>query len=96
MLDWLEDWYLSMCDGDWEHNYGITIETLDNPGWDLTIDLVNTGIELKDEKWNLIEESENNWYGYKITNNVFNAAGDPKKLNFLISLFRERISLPSS
>jgi hypothetical protein len=91
MINWLENWYLNMCDGDWEHDYGITIKTLDNPGWDLTIDLINTGIEFNDEKWNLVEKSETDWYGYKVTNNVFNASGDPQKLNFIISLFKEKI-----
>jgi hypothetical protein len=28
----LEAWYASRCDGEWEHGYGISIETLDNPG----------------------------------------------------------------
>lgn len=31
ILKWLENWYSSNCDGDWEHLYGITIRTLDNP-----------------------------------------------------------------
>jgi len=29
----LETWFASMCNGDWEHTYGITLETVDNPGW---------------------------------------------------------------
>jgi hypothetical protein len=35
----LEACYLRQCNGDWEHLYGITIETLDNAGWSVTIDL---------------------------------------------------------
>jgi hypothetical protein len=38
----LQRWYLDQCDGDWEHAYGITIDTLDNPGWSLRIDLTET------------------------------------------------------
>lgn len=30
----LQQWYHSMCDGDWEHCYGVKIETSDNPGGD--------------------------------------------------------------
>jgi len=41
-LDWLMSWYADQCDGDWEHQYGVCIETLDNPGWTLTIDLIGT------------------------------------------------------
>ncbi|TMB85990.1 MAG: hypothetical protein E6J45_14585 [Chloroflexi bacterium] len=31
----LQHWYLSRCDGEWEHQRGITIESLDNPGDDV-------------------------------------------------------------
>ncbi|WP_066978499.1 Imm53 family immunity protein [Streptomyces sp. NRRL F-4489] len=37
-------WYASQCDGDWEHEHGIRIETLDNPGWSVEIDLEETGL----------------------------------------------------
>jgi len=40
-----EAWYLRQCNGDWEHLYGITIETLDNAGWSVTIDLTGTKLE---------------------------------------------------
>jgi hypothetical protein len=32
LLKRLQDWYVSQCDGGWEHTYGISIDTLDNPG----------------------------------------------------------------
>lgn len=38
----LQDWYASQCNGDWEHTYGISLSTLDNPGWSLKVDLTNT------------------------------------------------------
>ena len=38
----LQAWYIAQCDGAWEHTYGIKIETLDNPGWMLRVDLVET------------------------------------------------------
>ena len=44
-LQRLESWYRSQCDGEWEHGFGITIETHDNPGWGLKIDLQGTGLE---------------------------------------------------
>ena len=28
----LQDWYFSKCDEDWEHEFGVKIDTLDNPG----------------------------------------------------------------
>lgn len=37
MLRALEDYYQAHCDGTWEHFYGFTLETCDNPGWMLNI-----------------------------------------------------------
>ena len=31
------EWFRSQCDGEWEHDNRIKIETLDNPGWDVWI-----------------------------------------------------------
>jgi hypothetical protein len=41
----LSAWYLKHCDGDWEHQAGIHINTLDNPGWRVTISLQGTDLE---------------------------------------------------
>lgn len=41
-LSWLMQWYLAQCDEDWEHQYGVNIDTLDNPGWSLKVDLQDT------------------------------------------------------
>lgn len=39
-LSRLERWFAAHCDGDWEHGYGVQIQTTDNPGW-----LVKIGID---------------------------------------------------
>ena len=44
-ISWLQNWYTTQCDGDWEHDHGITIWILDNPGWYIVIDLVDTPLE---------------------------------------------------
>jgi immunity protein 53 of polymorphic toxin system len=44
-IAFLETWFLSQCDGDWEHDARIEISTLDNPGWYLSIDLTATDLE---------------------------------------------------
>ena len=41
----LQAWYAAQCDGDWEHQHGLNIGTLDNPGWRVTIDLAGTPLE---------------------------------------------------
>ncbi len=38
----LEGWYVSQCNGMWEHAHGFTLGTIDNPGWTLTVDLAET------------------------------------------------------
>ncbi|MBE6671649.1 MAG: rhodanese-related sulfurtransferase, partial [Ruminococcaceae bacterium] len=45
LLDKLQKWFQIHCDGDWEHSYGVTIDTLDNPGWKISIDLNDTMLE---------------------------------------------------
>lgn len=89
-MDWLSHWYTSQCDGDWEHGYGITIETLDNPGWSITvdIDLLPVG-DLEPIPWQYFENNENDWYGFKAEDDKFEASGDPTKLSFIISLFKD-------
>lgn len=41
-ITWLQEWYRAQCDGRWEHDHGISIESLDNPGWRLRVDLEGT------------------------------------------------------
>nr|TKK07812.1 hypothetical protein SrhCFBP13529_11555 [Stenotrophomonas rhizophila] len=43
-LDRLQKWYADQCDGDWEHSFGIRIDTLDNPGWTVSVDLTDTAL----------------------------------------------------
>lgn len=42
LIQELERWYIEQCNGDWEHEFGIKIDTLDNPGWMIKIDLADT------------------------------------------------------
>ena len=44
-LDGLMRWYAAQCNGDWEHTYGVKIDSLDNPGWYLKIDLTDTALQ---------------------------------------------------
>ena len=42
LLERLPWWYTSMCNGDWEHTYGVFISNIDNPGWSLKVELKDT------------------------------------------------------
>jgi len=88
MLEWLQNWYKSQCDGDWEHEYGIKIDTVDNPGWYLTINLTGTNLETK--KFTPIEkdDGENNWYFCLVKNGNFEASCDSCNLTTVLSIFR--------
>lgn len=37
----LEKWFKKKCNGDWEHQGGILIESTDNPGWYIKVDFDN-------------------------------------------------------
>lgn len=88
MIQWLQKWYSDQCDGQWEHNHGISIGTLDNPGWSVKIDLNETNMEGIELPYSLFEVSDNEWYAYSIKNNRFDGAGDPSKLDQIIRIFK--------
>ena len=44
VLEWLQSWSSEQCDGDWEHEWGVTIETVDNPGWFVKVNLEETAL----------------------------------------------------
>jgi hypothetical protein len=89
ILSWIQDWYKRHCNESWEHSYSLRIESLDNPGWRVEIDLEDTELEGMVIEYKLIEKSKGDWYGLKIEDNVFHAAGDPAKLQFLLEKFKE-------
>lgn len=94
-FDWLINWFAEECDGDWEHNEGITIETLDNPGWKLTIELWET--DLENQPFESIEfnmEStevgvQTRWYLCKVEDQKFRAFCGVLDLPVVIGIFRK-------
>jgi len=91
ILDWIQEWFKDNCDGNWEHGEVIQITTIDNPGWEVEIDISNTSIATMNLEWILNEKSKEDWYGVKIMNQKFIATGDTGKLKFLLGLFKEMI-----
>jgi len=89
MINWIQNWYNEQCDGNWEHDHVIKIESLDNPGWNVEIDFNYTDTKMDDSAWNLYEISESNWIGYSIKDNVFSSSGDPSKLDLILNIFKE-------
>ena len=87
LLEWLMTWYQSNCDGDWEHQNGIEIGTLDNPGWYLEVNLQDTSKDGCVIQRELTERTETDWIDVKTKNNKFLAAGGPGNLAEIINLF---------
>jgi hypothetical protein len=102
LMSWLQDWYTEQYDGNWEHHYGITIGILDNPGWYVVINLVETPLETatlepverhrSQEDWvecRLVEaEAEGNWIG-DVGGLQCRGAGGPHNLLEILHIFRE-------
>ena len=83
----LSDWYMSQCDGDWEHSYGVVIETLDNPGWRIKIDLAETRLSGRFFDAVQINNSETDWIVVEIQEDAFIGHGDPSKLEKIVQIF---------
>ena len=47
LLAQLAAWFATQCNGEWEHQHGITLESCDNPGWILKVDLMDTPLQSK-------------------------------------------------
>lgn len=61
VLDWLQSWYGAQCDGDWEHARGVVIDTLDNPGWAVRIDLQETDLAEREYSPQQVDRDEHDW-----------------------------------
>jgi hypothetical protein len=91
-IERLQDWYKLNCDGDWEHNYGFSITTLDNPGWSIKIDLTETCLEKLDfnkQFQNL--EQKHDWYIIRTIKEVLEMSCGPENLNQVLKIFLDDI-----
>ncbi|MGW1463127.1 immunity 53 family protein [Streptomyces sp. NPDC002308] len=88
VLDWLQGWYAAQCDGDWEHEWGVKIETLDNPGWSVSIDLEQTDLDGHECARRDFSRSQNDWVTVWTADKTFHAACGPGNLSEALTLFR--------
>ena len=84
LLGWLEDWFASRCDGEWEHQNGIRIDTLDNPGWCVTAD-VGTPVANREMAF----DGDETWLDCRVSDGVFTGCGDPSQLGRIIEILQE-------
>ena len=83
----LQAWYLSNCDGDWEHGHGVSIDTLDNPGWSARINLIDTNLNGKAFERIDRERSEHDWIVCWREDDTFHCACGPENLEEALQVF---------
>lgn len=88
-LAWLQAWYMSNCDGDWEHSYGVSIDTLDNPGWSVRISLVGSWLSDRPFERVTVERAEHDWVHAWVEGDDFRIMCGPLNLSEGLWMFRE-------
>jgi hypothetical protein len=80
-------WYELQCADDWHEDHGIRIDTLDNPGWSLKIDLKGTSLYDRDFQEIRIERTDHDWITARKNGDTFESFGGPKALDEMIQVF---------
>lgn len=92
-LERLQAWYSQQCNGEWEHSSGISIQTCDNPGWWVKINLVDTPLQTC--VFNEIAQGVDarrfalgpSWMSCRTENGIWHGAGDETKLEQVLEIF---------
>jgi hypothetical protein len=91
----LIEWYERHCNDDWEHQYGVKLDTLDNPGWMLTVDLIHTDLqgrtmpELREGIGQTDAPASPRWIHCSVRDNQFRGACDPSQVARLFHVFHQ-------
>jgi hypothetical protein len=92
-LEQLQTWFAKQCNGEWEHDCGISIQSTDNPGWWVKISLSGTAIESKPfrevKRGDLSMDPQPPWLHCYVEDHIFNGAGDVTMLGEILGLFLE-------
>lgn len=90
LLEWLQQIYeQDFCNGDWEHIHGVTIDTIDSPGWYFKFDLKDTDLENENFNEVFFKEDDRNWYQCWKKEGVFHGWGGANNLSDILAVFRE-------
>ncbi|WP_000806817.1 Imm53 family immunity protein [Leptospira interrogans] len=89
MFSWLIEWRESQCDGDWEHENGIAINTNGDRGWQVRIEANFTELDRVEVAHTLNQKGEDDWYSFSLKDGKFLAEGDSKKLPIILEKFKE-------
>ncbi|MGY4497381.1 hypothetical protein ACVWYH_001308 [Bradyrhizobium sp. GM24.11] len=98
VLERLARWYAAQCNGDWEHTYGVKLDTLDNPGWSFKVDLTDT--YLLGRSFEKIEEKQNDdhtdFFHCEVKDRQFVGYCPASRLREVISIFLNWAEAPAS
>lgn len=86
-IEKLSRWYSRQCNGEWEHQYGVRIETSDNPGWIVAIDIEKTDLEGVALEPVIENRNEGDWLFCEIADKQFLGNGDAGKLERILEIF---------
>ncbi|WP_082475752.1 Imm53 family immunity protein [Rhizobium sp. Leaf341] len=96
VLDWFSSWYEAQCDGEWEHGFGPSISTVDNPGRSLKIGVAGTDCDGRTlERITHKYEHEASWWTCWTENNVFHSAAGPLHDRSVLKAFRDWTTIVS-
>lgn len=87
VLSALQSWYQRQCNGAWEEQFGVVIDTLDNPGWMVTIDLAETPVEHCSFAEVDQQRSPQDWIYCRVEDLQFKAACGPTNLEEVLQVF---------
>ena len=89
----LQAWHTRQCNGVWEHSSGVHIESCDNPGWWVKINLLGT--PLQGRAFMEIAEGvdaqrfaqNRQWIVCRVKGDIWHGAGDETKLEYILDTF---------
>jgi hypothetical protein len=76
----------------WEHQYGLEIGTLDNPGWRIKVDLVGTSLEGARLDREVTARADDDWLHVWIEDDAFHVACGPLNLAEAMDRFRSEVT----
>src|SRR6476659_5226461 len=94
LLAQLAAWFATQYNGEWEHQDGITLESCDNPGWILKVDLMDTPLQSKPfDPFHVgcgeagLQFGDCEWLHCSVKDKKFVGAGSPAALSKILAVF---------
>jgi hypothetical protein len=76
----LQAWFVAHCNDEWEHSDGVSITSLDNPGWSIEIQLGETEVATRSFPRREAHRSSEDWIVCWQDETIFRGACGPLNL----------------